>query len=111
MISEEKIDNCNDVMVPLLFRAIFQSEGDKTDIEREGGREGGMQGCREVRNQKICIIQSHRSIRVQIKRIADWLRLDQTGSGRTDWLIWPEWGWYGSVVQGRSHVICETGLV
>lgn len=26
MISEEMIDNCNDVMVPLLFRAIFQKE-------------------------------------------------------------------------------------
>lgn len=41
MISEEKIDNCNDVMVPLLFRAIIQSEGDETDIEREGGMQGG----------------------------------------------------------------------
>lgn len=49
MISEEKIDNCNDVMVPLLFRAIFQSEGDKTDIEREGGREG----CRDAGRLEI----------------------------------------------------------
>lgn len=106
MISEEKIDNCNDVMVPLLFRAIFQNEGDETDIERKGWRE-----VRERGNKKISIVQSHRSIRVQIKSVAGWFRLNQTGSGRTDWLIWPGWGWYGSVVQGCSHVICETGLV
>lgn len=42
MIFEEKIDNCNDVMVPLLFKAIFhkERERDETDIEREGGIKG-----------------------------------------------------------------------
>lgn len=37
MISEEKIDNCNDVMVPLLFRAIFQKGGWGRNRDRNGG--------------------------------------------------------------------------
>lgn len=50
---------------------------------------------------KISIVQSRCSNRVQIKSVTDWFRLDRTGSGRTDWLILPGRGRYGSVV----HVV------
>lgn len=57
------------------------------------------------RKVKIGIVQSRCSNRVQIKSITDSFRLDRTGSGRTDWLILPGWGRYGSVVHGVVSLV------
>lgn len=73
-----------------------------------GGREREREGegnAKKWKNQKISIVQSRRSIRVQIQSIAGWFRLDQTkltgsyglGGLGIDW--------------GRGPVICGTGLV